>query len=77
MFLLPALGLFGLAPLSIFFALQGLPMDIVFMSDALTVALVVLLSVVILKERVSRRGIYGVIFIVLGIIVYNFKLEFL
>lgn len=73
-FLILALSFFIQSPMFIVLSLLGLSMDVVFMADALTIALVFCFSVVVLKERLTTRSIRGLSFILMGIIIYNLDL---
>ena len=62
---------FVFVPLFNYRALMDLTIDIVYLSTSFIMVLVMLFSVILLKERIYKQQIYGAIFIVLGIILYN------
>ena len=68
--LLAALAMFGLVPLTNFVALRGLPFGFVYMSTAVTQVLVLLMSRLLLDEKIRIEALPGIVMVVAGIIVY-------
>lgn len=62
---------FVLVPFFNYKSLVGLPIDIVYMATALTIVMVMLSSVLLLKESVNKYQLLGCFFILVGIIIYN------
>lgn len=61
---------FGIAPLCNYLALQVLGIGVVYMSTAITIALVVGLSRWVLGERLSYNHAVAMLLIVCGVVVY-------
>ncbi len=66
-----ALVFFVLVPFFNYKSLVGLSIDTVYMATAITIVVVMLFSVLLLKEKVHKYQLLGSIFILMGIIVYN------
>ena len=64
---------FILATISNFIALKALSVDTVYTAGAATMALVVLYSVQVFREKVSGREWAGIACIITGIIIYNLR----
>lgn len=71
-YLLLALSLFGLAPVFSFFALKVLTIGTVYVSTGLSQVLVLFLSKTVLHEKLTKDHGYAMVFIVTGILVYNY-----
>jgi len=71
-YLATALGTFITVPLFSYFALLNLTLAFVYMSTALIHVLVLIMSRLFLKERLSRNQFISMSLIVIGIIVFNF-----
>jgi len=63
--------LFLLTPIASFMALRNLAIDIVYVSTALTIFAVTVLSRFLLKEKIQGRNYVGVFLILLGVILYG------
>ncbi len=70
-YLFLTLASFVLIPFFNFLALKGLSYDTVYMSAAITIAMVLGMSVLLLNEKINKVQLLGAILIMLGIIVYN------
>lgn len=71
LYLLGALAMFGLVPLTNFVALRGIPFGFVYMSTAATQILVLLLCRIFLGEKLGKDALPGIALILAGIIVYT------
>ena len=65
-----AIAFFCIAPFCNYLALQTLGIGTVYMSTAITIVLVVLLSRMVLGERLSREHGVATLLIVCGVLVY-------
>ena len=63
--------LFIVTPIFSYMALKKLPIDIVYMFTSLTILLVLLLSKIFLNEKIAPKTYIGVVFIILGVILYG------
>jgi drug/metabolite transporter (DMT)-like permease len=63
--------LFIAVPICVYEALHVIPLDEVYMSTSLTIALATLGSLYILGERLVRRQWLGMILVVAGVIIYT------
>ena len=70
-FLLLAIGSFGIAQLTNYFALREIPIGIVYMMAASNYVIILFASKIILKENINRTQIYAVALIVCGILLYG------
>src|SRR5690242_11575572 len=64
---------FILIPLFSFFALRHLSLDLVYISTSLTIILILFLSVIIFKEKITFGQFMGSLLIVIGIVIYTLK----
>lgn len=62
---------FTITPLFSFQALKTLSIDIVYLSTALNIVLILLFSTLFLREQVPKRKIFASLFIVLGVLIFN------
>ena len=62
---------FTITPLFSFQALKTLSIDIVYLSTALNIVLILLFSILFLKEQVSKRKIFASFLIVIGVLIFN------
>lgn len=62
---------FTLTPLLSFQALKTLSIDIVYLSTALNIVLILLFSITFLKEQISKKKIFASFLIVLGVLIFN------
>lgn len=60
-----------LTPFFSFQALKGLTIDTVYIATSITILLVIFLSKVFLKEILTRKKIIGIVFIILGVLLYG------
>lgn len=72
--LIIAICLICSVPVFIFLSLKYLSFTIVFLSDALSIVLIVVISGIFLKENISLKKLLGVIFIIIGIFLLNGKI---
>lgn len=70
-YLYGALGTFILIPPVTYVALVNISLAAVYMSTALSNVLVLVMSRVVLKERISRRHAMAATLIIVGIMVFN------
>ncbi len=70
-FLFLALGTFAIIPVCSYLALLNLSLAAVYMTMALTNVLVLVMSHFFLKERITKRHIVAVTFIVFGVLLFN------
>ncbi|MBT5016359.1 EamA family transporter [Candidatus Peregrinibacteria bacterium] len=63
---------FVLVPYCSYRALINLPIDVVYVSTALSIILAVALAVIFLKEKLTKQEVYGMAAIIVGILLYNF-----
>lgn len=71
-YLYGALGTFILIPPVTYLALINISLAAVYMSTALSNILVLVMSRIVLKERITRRHAIAATLIIIGIIVFNF-----
>ena len=71
---LVAMILFMSVPLFIYLSLQYLNFIIVFLSDAIVIAIVVIFSAIFLKEKINLEKIIGIAVIILGIVIINWRM---
>ena len=64
--------MFICTPLFSMLALKYISIDIVYIFTSLTILLVVILSNVYLKEKVYKKEVIGIGFIILGVVIYGF-----
>lgn len=69
-----ALLLLGLVPIFIYLSLRHISFLIVFIADALAIAMVVLMSKIALKENLNKNKITGILLIVIGILILKWKM---
>jgi uncharacterized membrane protein len=62
-----ALGLLVSIPIWIYFSLKYLSFIVVFISDSLSIVLIVILSNIFLKEKLDLSKFFGILFIIIGI----------
>ena len=62
---------FIMAPIFSMLSLKYYSIDIVYMFTALTILLVVLLSRFFLKEKITKKQVLGIGFIILGVVLYG------
>lgn len=67
-----AVALFLVVPITTYHALRGLPLATVYVATAASQLIVVLLSLIFMGERYSRRQYLGFGFVLVGIAIYNF-----
>jgi len=60
-------------PVYIYLALQHISFAIVFISNALSIILVVVISNIFLKEYLNQKKIIGIVFVLLGVFILNWK----
>jgi multidrug transporter EmrE-like cation transporter len=60
-------------PVYIYLALQYISFAIVFISDAISIILVVVISRIFLKEYLNQKKIIGIVLILVGIFILNWK----
>ena len=65
-----AMGLFGLAQAGFFVALTGLEVGVVYMSTAITHALVLALSRFVLGEEIGRHHLVAIGLVTIGLVLY-------
>jgi len=63
--------LFIVTPVFSYMALKKIPIDIVYMFTSLTILIVLFLSKIFLNEKIASKTYVGVIFIILGVILYG------
>ena len=71
-YLAVALGMFASVPLLSYLALLNLTLAFVYMSTALIHVLVLTMSHLFLKERITGKQFSSISLIIIGIIVFNF-----
>jgi len=69
--LLAALLLLVSVPLFKYLSLQYISFAIVFLIDAIVIALIVLLSKIVLNEYIRKKKILGIAFVILGILMID------
>lgn len=69
-----AIILFMSVPIFIYLSLEYLNFIIVFLSDAIVITIIVIFSTIFLKEKIYLEKIIGVILIVLGIFIINWRM---
>lgn len=60
-------------PVYTYLSLQYISFAIVFISDAISIVLVVVISNIFLKEYLNQKKLIGIVFILLGIFILNWK----
>lgn len=71
-FLIITLFLFIITPIFSFLALKKIPIDIVYVSTSLTILVVVALSKFLLNESIEKKTYLGILFIIIGVVIYGF-----
>lgn len=66
-----AIFFFGFAQLSNYFALRSIPIGVTYMMMGSNYIIILFVSALILKERISRTQVYAVLLIVFGILMYS------
>jgi len=74
LYLLISLVLFISVPFFIYLSLLYINFIIVFLSDAISIIAIVILSSVLLNETIDKNKAYGIIFILMGMIIIQRKL---
>ncbi len=70
-FLVLTIVLFVMTPVFSFLALKKIAIDIVYMFTSLTILIVLGLSIIFLKEKIELKTYIGILFIIVGVIVYG------
>jgi drug/metabolite transporter (DMT)-like permease len=72
-YLITAIGMFLSVPFFSYFALLNFTLAFVYMSTALIHVLVLIMSHLFLKEQLTRKKYASMLFIVIGILIFNFR----
>jgi drug/metabolite transporter (DMT)-like permease len=71
-FFAAAMSLFVVAQLANYLALHRLPIGTVYIGTGITQVLILILSMVVLKEKITRDHILAALLVVSGLVLYSF-----